>query len=49
MAACLADDLNCDGIEEDCDGTIDDGCTMCGSDAECLASETYTGGMCMPR
>jgi hypothetical protein len=58
-ADCASDDPNrypgateiCNGIDDDCDNHVDEGCTACTSDAECKPAETSEvclKGFCQP-
>ncbi len=38
----------CNGVDDNCDGMIDERCVACTSDAECAAGQTCTRGMCVP-
>lgn len=47
MCACLPAEICTNGFDDDCNDTIDDGCTTCRSDADCSAGQTCTMGVCL--
>lgn len=38
----------CDGVDDDCDGTIDNGCSGCVFDTDCPSSQWCDAGTCVP-
>jgi Cys-rich repeat protein len=48
VAECIPEAEVCDGLDNDCDGIVDEGCqTPCTSDADCAPMEACINGVCI--
>ncbi len=47
-AACVAQTETCNGVDDDCDGVVDNGCTAasCASDTDCASGQWCVRGSC---
>jgi hypothetical protein len=38
----------CNGVDDDCDGMVDEDCMACAADSDCAASNLCVAGICVP-